>query len=488
MSGNDALEKIVGSGNVLDSQDILEEYSSDLSFVPRRRPRCVVRPGTAEDVKGIVKWANETMTPLVPMSSGPPHFRGDTVPAMGGSVIVDFSRMKKIIRIDPRNWVAMVEPGVTFAELHPELEKAGLSTYTPLCPRSSKSVAVSMLEREPITIPAHHWDALDPFLCAEIIFGTGDKLRSGEAAGPDSIEEQWKIGKAQMVPFGLGQFDESRLISGAQGTIGIITWATMKCRPSSTLTRTFLISSETIEPLLDLSYRLIRVRLGETCFIVNDLNLASLLAQSPEEIRDLRAALPPWVLVVTFEGYGVLPEEKVAYQEADFRDMLKQAGNLKPIHTVGSFSDEDVSNILSKPSAEPYWKLRYKGGFSDVFFLTTLNKTPAFIGAMSTLAQSRRFPTEDIGVYVQPIVQGTSCHLEFDLFFDPTDSTQTARARSVTTEGVYDLANMGAFFSRPYGAWAKIAYSRAAETNILQRKVKKIFDPNNVLNPGRLCF
>ena len=171
-----------------------------------------------------------------------------------------------------------------------------------------------------------------------------------------------------------------------------------------------------------------------------------------------------------------------------YRDMLKQAGNLKPIHTVGSFSDEDVSNILSKPSAEPYWKLRYKGGFSDVFFLTTLNKTPAFIGAMSPLAQSRRFPTEDIGVYVQPIVQGTSCHLEFDLFFDPTDSTQTARARSVTTEGVYDLANMGAFFSRPYGAWAKIAYSRAAETNILQRKVKKIFDPNNVLNPGRLCF
>ena len=90
-----------------------------------------------------------------------------------------------------------------------------------------------MLEREPITIPSQHWDSLDPFLCGEIIFGTGDKLRSGEAAGPDSVEEQWKIGKAQMVPFGLGQFDESRLISGAQGTIGIITWATLKCRPSS---------------------------------------------------------------------------------------------------------------------------------------------------------------------------------------------------------------------------------------------------------------
>src|SRR5512137_2957591 len=100
MSGNDTLAKIVGTGNVLDSQDILEEYSSDLSFVPQRRPRCVVRPGTADEVMRIVKWANETMTPLVPVSSGPPHFRGDTVPAMGGSVIIDLSRMKKIIRID----------------------------------------------------------------------------------------------------------------------------------------------------------------------------------------------------------------------------------------------------------------------------------------------------------------------------------------------------------------------------------------------------
>jgi len=482
------LEKIVGNENVLDSPDILEEYSSDLSFVSRTRPRCIVRPSTSGEVQDVVKWANKTMTPLVPVSSGPPHLRGDTVPAMGGSVIVDFSRMKKIIRIDPRNRVAMVEPGVTFAELQPEIEKAGLSAYTPLCPRRSKSVAVSMLEREPITMPTHHWDSLDPFLCAEIIFGTGDKLRSGEAAGPDSIEDQWKIGKAQMVPFGLGQFDESRLISGAQGTIGIITWATVKIRPLSKLTRTFLISSDSIEPLLDLSYRLIRVRLGETCFIVNDLNLASLLAQSTAEIRDLRAALPRWVLVVTFEGYGALPEEKVEYQEADFRDMLKQAGNLKPIHTIGAFSNDDVADLLTKPSDEPYWKLRYKGGFSDIFFLTTLDKTAAFIGAMPALAQSRRFPSEDIGVYIQPIVQGTSCHLEFDLLYDPTDSTQTERARSLVTEGAYDLANMGAFFSRPYGPWAKVAYSRAAETNILQRKVKKIFDPNNVLNPGRLCF
>ena len=61
--------------------------------------------------------ANETQTPLIPVSSGAPHFRGDTVPSVAGSIIVDLSKMKKIINIDRPRRVAMVEPGVTFGEL-----------------------------------------------------------------------------------------------------------------------------------------------------------------------------------------------------------------------------------------------------------------------------------------------------------------------------------------------------------------------------------
>src|SRR4030042_4338053 len=435
MAGQDEFVKIVGKNSVLDSPDILEEYSRDLSFGPRVRPRGVVKPGNAGEVQEIVKWANKTLTSLVPVSSGPPHFRGDTIPGVGGTVIVDLSRMKKIIRIDPKNRVAMVEPGVTFAELQPELEKAGLSAYMPLCPRSSKSVIGSMLERDPITMPSHHWDCIDPLLCGEIIFGTGDKLRSGEAAGPDTIEEQWKIGKAQMTPFGLGQFDESRLVSGAQGTIGIITWAPLKCRSSSKLNRTFFIPSETIEPLIDLSYQLIRISLGDYCFIVNDLNLASLFAQNPEEIKTLRDALPRWILVVSFEGYGELPEEKVLYQEADFRDMIVRTGQLKPMDMVSGVTAEDVSVLLSRPSDEPYWKLRYKGGCHDTFFLTTLDKTPGFIEVMSTLSRSCKYPSEDIGVYIQPVVQGTSCHCEFDVYYDPANPTEGDRTRRLVPEG-----------------------------------------------------
>lgn len=487
MQARSGLEAIVGKNNVLDDPTILEGYSSDLSFVPRVRPKLVVKPGCTAEVQEVVKWANTTSTPLVPVSSGSPHFRGDTIPVMGGSVILDLSRMKKIIRVDAKNRVAIVEPGVTFSELQPALYKEGLTGYLPLCPRSSKSVVGSILEREPITTPNHHWDSLDPFLCGEMVFGTGDIMRSGEAAGPDTIEEQWAIGKAQITPYGPGQFDPSRLISGAQGTIGIVTWASVKCRPLSKLNRTFMVPSETVEPLIELSYQLVRARLGTHFFIVNDLNLAALLAQDSVKIQKLRESLPRWTLIVSFEGYGVIPEKKVKYEEADFMEMLSGTG-LKAVEEISDANAEDIWELLSGPLSELSWKLRYKGGCQETFFLTTLDQTPKFINAMDALADSCQYRGEDLGVYLQMSVQGTSCHCEFDLYYDPANSTEAERTKSLVLRSSSELIKMGAFFSRPYGQVAKVAYAQAVGTTIMQRKVKGIFDPNNILNPGKLCF
>jgi len=476
------LAEIVGSGHVLSGTEVLREYSRDLSFVPPVAPRCVVKPGSVEEVQELVKWANRNLTPLVPVSSGAPHFRGDTVPGAGGVVIVDLSQMKRIIRVDPRNKVAMVEPGVTFGELQAELAEAGLSAYMPLAPRGNKSVIGSVLEREPITMPAHHWDSTDPWLCAEVVFGTGDKFRTGEASGPDTIEEQWELGRVQMNPFGHSHVDFQRLISGAQGTIGIVTWATLKCHYLPQLKKAFLVPSRNIEPLIDLGYRLVRFRLGASLFILNGLNLACLLGQNPEEIQKLKNILPPWVLFISFEGYGMLPEEKVAYETADFRAMARACG-LKPAADIPGAKAEELLARMAPPSSEPYWKLRFKGGFQDIFFLTTLDKTAAFIAAMAELA-----PPENTGVYLQPIVQGTSCHCEFNLYYDPAEPAEADAVRWLVGRGAGEMARRGGFFSRPYRAWRDTAYSSAEGALNMQRRVKGIFDPNGILNPGKLCF
>jgi len=486
MPEKEELAAIVGGENVSDTPEALEAYSRDESFVRRMKPQFVARPENVAEVQEIVKWANSTGTPLIPVSSGPPHFRGDTVPSLGG-VVVDLSRMKKIIRINRRNRVAMVEPGVTFAELQLELKKEGMRLPMPLCPRSSKSVIGSCLEREPTIIPKYQWDISDPLLCTEVVFGTGDLFRTGEAAGPGSLEDQWASGQAQTNAMGPFQVDFFRLIQGSQGTMGILTWATVKCELLPQMQKTFLVASQRLEDLLDFTYKLLWARLGDELLVLNNFNLATLLAKNPDEIKSLRETLPPWVLIVCVAGYERLPQERVDYQEKDVMDTAQRFG-VTPVTAIDGVQGSDILEALSTVSAEPYWKLRNKGGCHDIFFLTTLGQTPEFTACMDQMAAEAGHPGIDIGVYLQPQIQGRACHCEFNLSYDPANPRELEKVRKLFFDASKALMGIGGFFSRPYGPWAEMAYRRDGQSAMALRKVKGIFDPNNVMNPGKLCF
>jgi FAD/FMN-containing dehydrogenase len=146
------------------------------------------------------------------------------------------------------------------------------------------------------------------------------------------------------------------------------------------------------------------------------------------------------------------------------------------------------SRLLAAPSPEPYWKQRLKGGFDEVFFLTTQGKTPEFARMMAELAQQKGYAAQNIGVYLQPVAQGTSCHCEFDLYFDPANAVESEKTRKLVIEAANQMEAGGAFFTRPYQELAEAAYRRSADTAAMQKKVKEIFDPNGILNPGKLCF
>ena len=482
----EVLGNMVGQAHVFHDDETLDSYSKDESFAFATRPLCVVKPNSMEEVQEIVRWANETSTPLIPVSSGTPRFRGDTVPSVEGTVIVDLSGMDKIIRVDRRNRVAMIEPGVTFGELIPALEKEGLAPMMPLVPRHSKSVLTSALEREPITTPRYHWENLDPLCCTEVIYGSGDLFRTGSAAGPGSVKDQWKAGGAQIFAEGPSQTDFVRIIQGAEGTIGIVTWATVTCRVLPKMASHFLIASKNVDQLIDVTYKLMWKKLGEKCLIMNNHTLASVLSQDRAEVEAIRSDLPPWILYFSLEAGGLMPENKVAYQEAEFLEATAAFG-LKPAGAISGIEADHVAEVLNRPSTEPYWKLRFKGGWQDIFFLTTMDRVPTFISKALALAASFRYPKQDLGVYIQPTVQGSNCHCEFGLGYDPQNSDEVERVKTFVTDGSRALADLGAFFSRPYGTWKEFAYGPKPETIIAHRKVKDIWDPNHILNPGKLC-
>ena len=189
-----------------------------------------------KQVQELVRLAGRRKIPLVPVSSGPPHARAAAVP---GAVAVDFSRMKRLIKIDEVSRYAWIEPGVTFGELIPELHRRGLRLNMPLLPRANKSVAASLLEREPVLIPKYHYDYVDPLLTLETVYGTGEDFRTGSASGPGPLDEL----KADKVnPWGPGAFDYMRFLTGAQGTMGFVTWVITKTEILPKLQKLYFVS------------------------------------------------------------------------------------------------------------------------------------------------------------------------------------------------------------------------------------------------------
>jgi hypothetical protein len=482
------LTEIIGKQKVINKPEVLERYSHDDSLTPPMRPRSVVQPSNADDVQKIVVWANQTKTPLVPVSSGEPHFRGDTVPTVPEAVIVDLSGMNKIVRIDRRNRMVIIEPGVTYPQLQAALAEQGLRLSTPLLPRQSKSVVASLLEREPRLEPKYNYTLPEPLRCLEVVWGNGEIMRTGEAGGYyPTLEQQWEMGLAQVFSGGPGQVDYYRLVSGAQGSMGIVTWASVKCEILPKVHRFFFIPADDLTGLIECAYRLLRVRLGDEFLVLNSANLAAIMSRDADEIQAMKGKLPPWAIIMGIAGRDVFPEEKVDYQEADVRDVVHQFG-LELLPAVSGITGEGVMSTILNPSSEPYWKLTYKGACQDVFFMTTLDKTPGFVNTVFTTADELRYPVSDIGIYLQPQHQGTACHCEFSLPYSPGNKLETDRVRQLLEMCSEALIRQGAYFSRPYGIWADMVYNRDARNKEMIRTIRGIFDPNSILNPGKLCF
>ncbi len=481
------LVKIVGASNVSMDKGTLDKYSRDVSFVNSVRPACVVKPKTAKAVQELVKLANETKTALIPVSSGPPHFRGDTVPGTGGAIVVDLSGMKKILNVDRARRVAMVEPGVTFGELIPAAEKEGIRLNMPLLPRATKTVVGSLLEREPVTMPKYQWDVSDPLACIEVYFGNGDEFRTGQAAGPGNIEEQWKTGAVQKAPYGPGIASLHRLVQGAQGTMGIVTWASMRCEILPSLEEAFVVSSSNLNTLVEMASWLVRLRMVNECFILNNTDLSGIIARKPAEYQALKAALPPWTLFYVVAGYEYYPEERVKSNIKDITDITKRLG-LEALKSTGGISANQIMKTVQAPSSEPYWKLRAKGASEDVLFLTINDKLDAQIKTMFDMAAKGGYPVSEMGVYVQPIVQGTGVHVEFTMFYDPDNKAESDQVKALSFNATKALINQGAFFSRPYGQATKLICNRDAANMAVLNKLKKMFDPNGIMNPGKAGF
>jgi FAD/FMN-containing dehydrogenase len=481
-STHNELASILGPARVSKEPELLEQFESEDKSREKILPSLIIWPMSTDEVSQVVELANKSYFPLIPISSGLPRLKGSTSPKVKETVIVDLRKMNRIIRVDAKNKVVMIEPGVTYSQLLPELKKAGLRPLLPLLPKASQSVLTSCVDREPITIPRFHWDSSDPLLCTETVFGTGEILRTGSASGPGTLEEQWESGQAQKNPMGPSQFDPFRLVQGSQGTIGIVTWITMKCEVVPDIHKVYLAGSDSLKALESFNYAVLRRRLVDEHFMLNSKSLSEML-----EI-DKQSSLPEWILVLGISGHGALADNEFDYRFTDTKDIADNEG-ISLESEIGEIKSDDISSLLNIQSSEPYWKVRRFGGCREVYFISTLDKIPELYSVFVNEAKKSGVEKDRIGAYIQPIVQGVNTYCCFDIYFDPQNEQDIVNTNKLFTEGSEKLMDAGAFFSRPPDSLKDSIYSRVSpEVKIAMNRVKHIFDPNNVLSPGNLCF
>ncbi|MCE5254035.1 MAG: FAD-binding oxidoreductase [Actinomycetia bacterium] len=469
-----------------DPQD-LEEYRRDRSFGRGVGASLALFPTNKEELQAVVRQANECRVPLVPVSSGPPHFHGGSRPAYGG-VVVDFRRMNRILKVNATERYVMVEPGVTYGELIPELRRHGLRLDAPLLPRASKSVVASRLEREPVVIPKYQYDYSDPLMTVEVVYGDGTEFRTGSASGPGPLE---KLTADKVNPWGPGAIDYLRFLTGAQGTMGLVTWAVTKAEIAPSLQELHFITGRDIALLTTVMNRLLLRRVADECLALNNVGLAARLADDwPADFEGLRDALPEWTVMVVLAGYKRHPEERLAIQKRYLFEICRELG-VSPVTSLPGAEgrEQAVLAMLSEPYyREPHFKLGPRGSCRDIMYLSPASKVAELVGIMERLRDTHHYPRENVGAYIQPCVQGRGYHSEFDIYCDEANAAEMSMVRDLFFEASDALMAGGAFFSRPYGPWSQMVYGCYGDGVAALRKLKGIFDPNNILNPGKLCF
>lgn len=483
------IDEIVDESGVVTDTGILNDtYCKPILDGTSNTPILAILPKKTEQIQELFRYFREIkdINVVTVSSQTSPKFLNDTM-CSENTVIIDLKNMKDVPFINKRNRVCVVEPGVTWDELILKLKEHGMRPLAPFLHRPGKSALASVLDREPHMIPKKQFDISDPLLCMEVVFGNGEMFRTGEAAGPQSIEENRKFGGALTNPLGPGQTDIFRIIQGAKGSYGCVSWISMQCDLIPEKRVINFIESDLIESLIEFLYSAIRKRWIDEAFIIND-NLFKATFPS------ISGALKEYIMIYTINGYELFPEDKIAYQTASCNEILSEIG-LEAKDSIAGITHKDVEPILDGNTVEPHPKYSEKNIAVDLFYNTTLNRLQDHLSGAKETLNKHGFPSERTNIYIQPVIQARAVNVEFSLLADRPDfggkSQEFAleKVNELAKEIAKFVASNGAFFSRSYPLINDLAFSDHNE--VFQeglRKLKRIFDPDNILNQGQLIF
>lgn len=479
-------KKTTEKSPVMNSGEELERFSSDFSLVASRRPGMVVHVKHADEVLNVVLQLNEDGVPIYP-SSSKVHFYGGTIPRKEKAAVMDLSGMDKIHEIDTMNHWVHIEPGVTWGQLQPVLEKRGYRSVMPLLPHPDRSVLMDYLEREQPTLCKYEYG--ETISSMWVVWGLGEKFTTGSAS-VNTFRRKGTFADG-VNPQGPGTIDFWKLLQGSQGTLGIVTKGICKIEFIPALSKSIFFSAETLEDLIPPLYEMGHRYVGFERFLVNNISLAGILGDPR-----LKASLPDWVIINILSGLPVgRPEEMVGYQldyiQSELKKKFPGLTIQERLKGAPHGIEEKLPEMLRKPCPKgKYWKHGNKGSSHEVIFMTTLKKAPEFVELFKEIAAEFDYAPGDIGTYIQPIEDTRACQMTFIFPYSPDNVQELSLIEQINKKSIVRVIDKGGYFNRIYEGVGDVVYTlpRAQAYVNYIRRVKGLFDPNWILSPGKLCF
>ena len=223
------LAGIVGPEDVICDREKIEDYSHDEFSLPdiRRYPEAVVRPERTEEVAAVMRLAADALIPVTPRG-GATGLCGGCVPIHGG-IVLTLEKMNRVIEIDQANQMAVVEPGVTLGDFSRAVEEAGLSF--PPHPGDESAMIGGLIATNAGGSRAVKYGVIRNYVRGlEVVLPSGNVIRLG----------------GKLVKSSTG-YSLLHLLVGSEGTLGIITRAVIQLLPPAALSRSLVIPFEDVD-------------------------------------------------------------------------------------------------------------------------------------------------------------------------------------------------------------------------------------------------
>jgi glycolate oxidase len=449
-----AVREAVGREYVLHDRAALTAYGQDALLQPSP-PDIVVLPASTTGVSRVAALCNEHGVPLVVRGAGT-GYTGGAVPTAGG-VVLSMERLHRILEIDEQNLLAVVEPNVVTADLQRAVEHVGL--FYPPDPASLETSSIGGNVAECAGGPrAFKYGVTKRYVLAlEAVLPTGEIIQTGSKAVKNVVG-----------------YDLTQLLVGSEGTLAIITKITLRLVPKPPDRATIAAAFATIQDAVDAVTVLIDRRVVPAAIeLIDEDSLAAAQAHTGVQV------VPPGaraLLIVECDGIAAAVQDEISL-------VLRACETAGVMQVRRAASDQERAELWSV-RRQISLALRATGLLKinhDV--VVPRGRVPQLYAAVDDLRR-------DFDLRVAAFGHAGDGNIHVNLMIDAGNPEEIARAqraervlfeRVLALEGSISGEHGIGYAKKPY-----VAMELSPEVIALSKRIKAAFDPNNILNPGKI--